>query len=44
MSITGHDDLCPHPGQVQRILDPVICTYCGVIRQVRAQYEPQVSS
>lgn len=30
-----HDPLCQHPESVRRMLNPLICTYCQLIRAVR---------
>lgn len=35
--VNGHDYLCLHSKYVQMNLSPMICTYCALIRDVRAE-------
>jgi hypothetical protein len=37
--MTDHDPKCAHSAKVQNIIDPVICSFCQVIRSVRREYE-----
>lgn len=36
--MNGHDSKCQHTDYVQRRLSPIICTYCQLIREIRAEY------